>query len=85
MRFARYEGLKTHLIKHKGEWSYSCGICSKIFKHSSSVSGHRKTHKVNGFYHCGNCDARFADYGQLKSHFSNTAHSFYVEVKDEIN
>lgn len=85
LRFARYEGLKNHRIKHKGEWSYNCGLCKKIFKHSSSVSGHRKSHKVNGFYHCGCCEARFTDYGQMKSHFVNTAHSFYSRVKEEIN
>ncbi|XP_071135779.1 zinc finger protein 436-like isoform X2 [Mytilus edulis] len=61
---------ESQLLKHKviQQKSYSCSICRKSFKNSTSLRIHENRHKGIKPYKCGECDKSFSSSGNLSAH-----------------
>ena len=58
---------KNESVK-RGEKSFQCDICSKIFQYNSKLKEHNRTHSGEKPFECNTCNKAFSDSGTLKKH-----------------
>ena len=55
----RYHLKKHHLYVHSNQMNEKCGVCHKMFKDSTAVRAHLRTHSELRPYHCSRCGKAF--------------------------
>ncbi len=68
-------GLKVHMQKHTGKFSYFCGLCQKGFTCKGNYDYHMAKHTGVDFP-CNRCTKRFKSQQGLQSHISKEHSSF---------
>uniref|UniRef100_H2YXE0 C2H2-type domain-containing protein n=1 Tax=Ciona savignyi TaxID=51511 RepID=H2YXE0_CIOSA len=64
------EGMKTHMLGHKGIKNYTCEICAKSFVSKKTLSVHQNLHSVNRPI-CTICHREFTQERSLLRHIKN--------------
>ncbi|XP_063221108.1 zinc finger protein 236-like [Bacillus rossius redtenbacheri] len=69
MSFKKESQLKTHMLYHAGEKTYSCNKCHKQYNTNSGLKAHMKKHEGK-LHECSECGSKFNTIAALTKHMS---------------
>ncbi|KAI8833908.1 hypothetical protein BC829DRAFT_348280, partial [Chytridium lagenaria] len=65
--FSRSYNLKSHLVSHSTNRTFSCGVCARTFLRKHDMLRHEKLHEGKKAC-CAGCGKQFARHDGLKRH-----------------